>query len=267
MKIIDTHVHVFPDDLAHRAVEALTIPGYYEPFCDGTYAGMRKNAKKFAISKSWTVPVATKASQVDSINAYVRSLPREHVIPLGAIHPKTQNPLEVLTQLKEWGFAGFKMHADYQDFKPNDPALDPIWEAASKLELIAYMHAGDDENPHTKHGSPKAFADVIKRFPNLCMVLAHLGGFRMWDDVEKFIVGRDVYLDTAYVIGHLEPAQFERIIRAHGFDRVMFGSDSPWANPEVTIDYLFEESGFSESELKQIFHKTAQELLGRIGYM
>ena len=31
------------------------------------------------------------------------------------------------------------------------------------------------------------------------LVLAHMGGLNFWDDVEKYLVGENVYFDTAYV--------------------------------------------------------------------
>ena len=42
---------------------------------------------------------------------------------------------------------------------------------------------------------------IIDFHVDLKLELAHLGGFRMWDDVRKYLLpaGRNVYFDTAYV--------------------------------------------------------------------
>ena len=33
------------------------------------------------------------------------------------------------------------------------------------------------------------------------LILAHMGGFRRWDEVEEYLVGEDVWFDTAVVFG------------------------------------------------------------------
>jgi len=39
---------------------------------------------------------------------------------------------------------------------------------------------------------------VVKAFRGGRIILAHLGGFRYWDDVEKHLIGEDIWLDTSY---------------------------------------------------------------------
>ena len=48
---------------------------------------------------------------------------------------------------------------------------------------------------------------MLDRFPGLCVVLAHMGGFRQWEAARQLLVGRNIYLDTAYTIGQLDEKQ------------------------------------------------------------
>jgi len=50
----------------------------------------------------------------------------------------------------------------------------------------------------------------------------------MWDGVEELLVGQDVYFDASYVFDICPDWRIERIIRNHGFERVVWGSDFPW---------------------------------------
>lgn len=264
MYIIDTHNHVFPENLAARAIEALSVPIVYEPHYDGTCAGLLRSMDNHGIARAWTVPVATRASQVETINAYAATQPRDRITPLGAIHPDTENPREVLSHFSEMGLVGFKMHPDYQSFKPTDPRLDEIWQAAVDYNLICYFHAGDDENPRTKNGTPAEFAQILDRHPSVLLVLAHFGGYKMWDEVEEILVGRNVWFDTAYMAEHIDREQFLRMAKAHGYNRIMFATDGPWTDPQVALDFIF-NTGLADSDLEQIFHGTAEALLERAG--
>lgn len=262
MKITDTHVHVFADEIAERALTALHIPGHYEARYDGTQKGLAAQMKQTGVSKAWTLPVATKPTQVSTINALASAYDRTWLVPFGAIHPDSENPREILRGFKDLGLAGFKMHPDYQSFHPTEERMRPILDAANDFGLIAYFHAGDDENPRTRFGQPKEFAAVIEEYPDLKLALAHLGGYRMFDDVEEYLAGKgkNVFFDTCYVFEHIDIEQYKRIAKKHGLDRIMFGSDGPWADPLVGINAI-KSVGYADSELEQIFYKNAERLL------
>lgn len=261
MKIIDFHTHVFPDKLAPRAIQALAQPGRHNPNYDATLPGLLEIMNRDGIDLAVTVPVATKASQVESINAFATSQPRDRIIPFGAIHPDLDDPAAVLRTFPSLGLRGFKMHPDYQECAPDDPRMKPILETAEEMGLIALFHAGSDVGPQTVLGHPKAFARVLDAYPKLTLVLAHMGGYLCWDEVQEFLVGRDVWLDTSYTAGHIPDEQFLEIVRDHGADRILFGSDGPWTDPREGIAYLF-NCGLSDEILEGIFHGNAERLLG-----
>lgn len=267
LKIIDTHTHVFPDALAPRATETLTVPNIYFPHYDGTLKGLLASMDRFGIAQSWTVPVATRASQVETINSYAATQPRDRITPFGAMHPDVENPREILATYRERGLAGFKLHPDYEEVRPTDPRMEPIWEAASDFGLIGYFHAGDDENPHTKYGNPDEFAAVLDQYPNLKLVCAHFGGLRMWDEVEEKLVGRNVWFDTAYTFGIIEPEQFLRMAKRHGYDKITFGTDGPWTDPQVSLDFLKDHAAdIADCDLELLCHGAAERLLAEVNY-
>ncbi len=263
MRRIDSHVHIFPEKVAQKATQKLTIPGVHHPHYDGTLEGLIASMDRFDIEKSWALPVATSASQVESINNFVESITTDRIVKFGAIHPDVEDAYETLSHFRERGFVGFKMHPDYQMFVPNEARMEPIWRAAEDFELIAYFHAGDDMLPRTKFGTPKIFAECLDTYPKARVALAHFGGFAMWDDVEEYLIGRDVWLDTAYTLSHLDHARFVDMARRHGFDHVMFGTDGPWTDPARDLAW-FEEFGLTDQEKEQLFWKTSEDLLALV---
>jgi hypothetical protein len=158
------------------------------------------------------------------------------------------------------GLKGFKMHPEHQDFEPHDPRLDPIWHAAVEHGMIVLFHAGADVIHPSVRGTAQSFARLMDAWPELRVILAHLGGFRQWQQVAEHIQGRDVYLDTAYTLGHLPDSEFVELVRAHGADRVLFGSDGPWTDAAFEVAHL-SSLGFSEEELTGILGDNAQRML------
>ena len=92
------------------------------------------------------------------------------------------------------------------------------------------------------------------------LVLAHMGGNEMWDEVEKYLVGLPVYLDLAFMLETIEQTQLLTMIRSHGADKILFASDSPWQDQRRYID-LLESFPLTEEEKAQILYKNASKLL------
>jgi predicted TIM-barrel fold metal-dependent hydrolase len=139
--------------------------------------------------------------------------------------------------------------------------MHPIYEAADAEGLIILFHAGIDIAIDTLTGTPDVFARIHETYPDLRLVLAHMGGFRMWDEVREHLVGSDVWLDTSYTLGYLSDEQFVEIVRAHGVERIMFGTDAPWGDMAADVRRM-QELGFAAEELEAIMHGTAEALLG-----
>ena len=138
---------------------------------------------------------------------------------------------------------------------------------ATELGLIIVVHAGlDPKCPDDVHCTPEMAAEVIDEVHPANLVLAHLGGNEMWDDVEKYLVGKDVYLDTAVVLDVIKEDQFLRIVRNHGADKILFGTDVPWRD-QGTFVHLLNDSKLTQEEKNKIFYKNACKLLDFQGNM
>jgi uncharacterized protein len=264
VRVIDIHTHVWPEAVAPAAIESLMSLGTMRNYYDGTVAGLVWSMDANGIDASVTQPVATKASQVRSINDWSASVASDRVITFGAMHPEFEDPAEELARIAGLGFKGIKLHPEHQSFAPDEERLFPIYEAAVANNLTVFFHAGEDEWHPTLHGPPETFANVLDAFPSMRVVLAHLGGFRLWNEVAEKLVGRDVYLDTAYVLGHLPDADFVEIVHAHGAERVLFGSDGPWTDPKSEIAWL-KRLPFREGVVEAMLGGNAERLLAESG--
>ncbi|MCL2766837.1 MAG: hypothetical protein FWD21_04060, partial [Peptococcaceae bacterium] len=111
--IIDFHAHVFPDDLAPRAIDVLTseIDNLYPPVSDGTLSGLLKRMDEWSIDKSVTLPVITKQSQFIKTNEWAASIHSDRIISFGGIFPHTDDYKRDIDFVVGLGLRGLKFHA------------------------------------------------------------------------------------------------------------------------------------------------------------
>jgi uncharacterized protein len=260
VRIIDVHTHAWPDAVAAKAVAALMSKGTLIPSYDGTVAGLVAEMDRCSVSAGVLLPVATKPGQVAGINEWAASIASDRIVPFGAMHPDVEDPAAEMARMAALGLRGLKLHPEHQGFAPDEPRLTPIYEAAIEHDMTVFFHAGEDELHEGLHGTPESFAVVLDAFPEMRVVLAHLGGYRVWNRVAELLVGRDVYLDTAYTLGHLPDADFVEIVHAHGAEKILFGSDGPWTDAKAEIEWL-RRLPFREGVIDAILGTNAERLL------
>lgn len=218
--------------------------------------------KKAGVDVSVSLPAVTKVSQVESINRFASAFTEGTVISFGGIHPECENYKEILKEIKNLGLKGIKLHPDYQDTYFNDIRYKRIISYATELGLIISVHAGQDPKcPDNIHCTPAMAEEVLNEVEPEKLVLAHMGGNELWSEVEERLVGRNVYFDTGVILDRMPQEQFLRMVREHGADRIVFGTDSPWADQKKFVEIL-KEMPLEEEERNQIFAGTAVKLLG-----
>ena len=260
--IIDFHTHCFPDKLAERAVSALESFANIKAHLRGSRAELIESMRQAGVDLAVNLPVATSQEQVDSINQWAVANNAAPVYSFGAIHPNHPDPDTALARLRAQGVRGVKMHPEYQAFTLGDQRLDRICAACVRHNMTVCFHAGEDLGfPNPPRSNPAAFAALLDRHPKLRAVLAHLGSWRMWDEVERHLAGREVYLDCSFVHEHLDADLALAIIRRHGADKVLFASDSPWGDQAGTLAWL-RALPLSGPELEKILGGNAVRLLG-----
>lgn len=261
--VIDFHTHAFPDKIAQHAIASLIegCNGEYTPCSDGTVSGLIENMNKFGVDISVIQPVITKPSQTQTLNLWSKEITCERLISFGGVHPSTDNYKRDIDFVCELGLPGIKLHPEYQQFEVDTPEMLKIYDYALSKGLIILFHAGyDPAYPPPIHSSPEKFAKVSREMQGGIIVAAHLGGQRQWDDVEKHLVGTDVYLDTSMGMSYYPHEQFLRIVRNHGADKILFGSDAPWSKAGEEIATLNSLS-LTQNEKDMISYKNAKRLL------
>lgn len=244
--IIDFHTHTFPDAIAARTIHKLAALAGISYATEGTYGELIQSMHDSHVTCSVILPVVTNPGQLRSINDFAlasNEAPNRSqdcfTISFGGIHPDNENYKEELHWLADHGFQGIKLHPDYQKVFLDDIRYLRIIDCASSLGLIISVHAGIDVGlPETVHCTPAHILNTLRQTAPQKLVLAHMGGWKLWEEVKRDLCGAPVYFDTSYSLGILEDTLFAEIIHQHGADKILFATDSPWAGQAEYIDKL-----------------------------
>ena len=262
--VIDFHTHTFPDAIAERTLAYLTEKGGIKPYREGTLSSLIENMKLSGVDYSVVLPIATLPKQERTINRVSSELNgKNNVFFAGAIHPDCEDVEGTLDYIKSIGLFGIKFHPDYQGVHFDDPRYVRIMREAAKRDLYIVTHAGYDVafRDHV-HCTPDMILNVINELRGLIdgkLILAHLGGYDMPDEVLNKLIGLPVYMDTAAVL-RLYPEKCKEIIVRHGVDNILFASDSPWDSPKEYISYI-KSFGLGQEAEEKIFHLNAEKIL------
>lgn len=275
LRFIDTHTHIFPENLAKRSLETLVdkLPKELQeqlPTSDGTKQGLLESMKKAGIDMSIVLPVVTNPKHFDTVNNWARELNEENgkIISFGGIHPDNENIEEKLEFIKSRGFKGIKIHPDYQSVFIDDERYIKIIKKCIELELFVVTHAGLDAGlPDTIHCPPNrvlnmlnaVYGETVPEKPFI--ILAHLGGCEMYEEVYEKLCQKSVILDTAFSLDKIDVDLFLKIVRKHGAKNILFATDCPWGSQKEFVDY-FKTLPLDEEEKDLISHKNAQRLFG-----
>ena len=280
--IIDVHTHTFPDAIAPAAIDKLQSASHTHPFTDGTVGGLRASMRASGVGVSLVMPVATSPRQVARINDASITLndqgPETGVFSFGCMHPDFGDPDAELSRLARAGIRGIKLHPIYQGVDFDDPRYLRILDRCGALGLIVLIHAGLDVGlPGIVHASPAMILNARKAVGPLPLILAHMGGWRCWEEAEALLPGLGLYIDTSFSLGNmtangdgcytadadlrrLDNAQAARLIRAFGADHTLFGTDSPWEDQAAEVRRIH-ALPLTDAEKQQILYDNAARLL------
>lgn len=278
--ITDFHVHTFPEKIAASALEKLQSKSHTRPFTDGTLNALETSMKNACVSRSVLQPVATKPEQVTGINdkAVKINSDYQNIISFGAMHPYFENYEAELERIFLAGIKGIKLHPVYQGLSVDDGKYIRILQKACALGLAVLIHAGWDIGfPGNDNAMPEKIKNALEKIhSDKKIILAHMGGWRAWNAAKIFLSYEGVYIDTAFSLGEFTPNgdnfyktreeckmlnedEFVEIIKTFGAERVIFGSDSPWASQKDSIERLNAIKSLNESDKNLIFSINAEK--------
>ena len=267
--MIDTHTHIFPDKIAPKIVENMRADsGNQIPLSgDFTLKGLKAYMARCGIEAVFTFCVAERPKAVPPANDFLISITDHRtVFGFGTILPDVVDPVAEVRRIRERGLRGIKFHSLFQPIGAGDENLFSIYEEMARTGMIAYFHVGKDPNhpSHPARTNPQDVAHLKERFPALKIVAAHFGGLFMLEEARKWVIGKDIYIDTCWGpnIQGLEAKEVIDLIRSHGSEKVLFATDYPSTlDPGPQIEW-WKALPLKKEERDLIFRGNARRLMG-----
>lgn len=275
--VIDFHTHTFPNKIAEVAVKKLSSEGHIPAFSNGTAEGLKTSMQTAGVDYSVVLPVATNPLKLASMNDFsINNNGKGNLIYFGAVHPDAPDWQDELLRLSNNGIKGIKIHPIYQGVDIDDDRYLKILYRAGELGLIVTMHAGDDIGfPGVVRCSPKMTANALKQVGDVKIILAHMGGWKNWQEVAEHLSGTSAMLDTSFSLGKIKPLDstysdeflnlmdqndFCALVNVFGSENVLFGTDSPWTDQKCSLD-AFLDLPLSDADKQNILSLNAKRLL------
>jgi len=259
MKLIDFHIHIYPDAIALKATQS--IENFYSMKAEnvGTAERLLEVSKENGISLNVVLPVAVKPSGVSHINDFAVEMQKTHkeFYCFGTIHAGMENIEAETERLMKMGLHGIKLHPDTQLFDIDDRRMYPVYEIIEgKIPLM--VHSGDYRYSYSH---PERLRRVMKAFPRLVTIAAHFGGWSMPDEgVKNLSDMENCYVDISSSFDRITLEKGAQLVSLFGEDRVLFASDFPLGSPTIEKENLM-KMNISESVREKIAYKNAENLL------
>jgi predicted TIM-barrel fold metal-dependent hydrolase len=170
---------------------------------------------------------------------------------------------------------GIKLLPMYAGFYPHDRQFDPLWQYAEREGLPVLLHTGTTfvSQAPIDCTLPRHLDDVAIRFPELRLILAHLGHPYEGECVAVIRKHENVYADVSAL--YYRPFQLYQslmLVQEYGvWHKVLFGTDYPFTTVNDTIAGLHALNDqvrgtclpqLRSEEIEGVIHRDALRLLG-----
>lgn len=262
-KMIDIHTHTYPDAIAAKAKE--NLENFYEFECEGpgTVDDLAESSREAGVCGVLMLSVATNAKQVRHVNEFAKTsldsmLERGfEALSFGGIHQNCEDLSAELDNIKDLGLSGIKIHPDIQGVNIDDSKMYELYSLIEGVFPI-YLHMGDNR-PQYRFSEAQRLIKIMKEFPRLQVVAAHLGGYKAWDEgIELVKAGKDnIMFDSSSSLWAMSTEAADRVISKLGTEKVMFGTDYPVNHAKTELE-LFMKLTLTEKQREDIFYNNAK---------
>ena len=197
--------------------------------------------------------------------------PHERLIPYVNSDPHILSGEEMSAHIRDMvenhGARGVKLHPVLQRFEMGDPRMTPTYRTCLELGIPVLSHSGPQREGRPL-GTPSAYAPVLENFPELTVVIAHLGGGAWTETLEIARAYPHAYFDCCEIMewlgGSNAPTyeQLGRLIKDIGPERVVMGSDFPWYDLDRSVEIVMGLPHLAQEEKEAMLGANAIRIMG-----
>ncbi len=267
-KIIDFHVHLFPD----RLIDAIWNVFSTRYKWDVLYKLYYKDCVDFLNKRNVTPVVysnyAHKKGIAEGLNQWNIKILDEFpdLYCFAAFHPDDDNGMEIAKNiLSHPKVLGFKLQLLVQNFYPYDERLFPLYDLVMEKGKRILFHTGTGPIGNQYVGI-KNFKKMLKKYPDIPANIAHMGALEYKEFMGLLNDHENLYFDTAFTffkntdLGFNLDSSYLELNKG----RILYGSDFPNLifPREEEINTLL-ELGLSDEFYQKIFFDNGMKLIDK----
>ncbi len=158
-----------------------------------------------------------------------------------SVNPNRIDAVKILEHdIREYGLKGLKLGPIYQRFNPMDAMVYPLYAKANELKIPIMWHQATSYVPSgpLEYCNPVLLDPIARSFPDLKMVIAHLG--HPWTAETACVVRKhkNVFADMS-ALGTRPWQMYNAMVSALEYgiqDKIIFGTDFPFFTVNKTIE-------------------------------
>jgi predicted TIM-barrel fold metal-dependent hydrolase len=282
--IIDGHAHIFtPQVIANVSSRSAMAEKLHLDISGAqvrtNIAALRRESFSAGVGACLILPTAV-AGKVREVNITFRKIAHESgfLFTAGTLHPQYDANEEELSQMLSEGVQAIKLCSFSQGFSLSAPQTHNLFklvEETNKAQkcrffvmfdtlYLAHKHFGTLPEHNT---TPAMLGDIVAAYPGIDFVAAHMGGLDAPpEEIFTYLPPSDnLYLETSNAAYTLSEGDFVRLLKIHGPEHIIFGTDWPWFGHRDEIkllDKLLDRAGFDKKEKGFVFTDNIASLLG-----
>jgi predicted TIM-barrel fold metal-dependent hydrolase len=247
MRVIDAHTHTWSRDIiSKKDLEARRIAAErmgVDPVLDSTVDTLRAAMNVSSVERAVVLPIDSALHQemplslTEKTDWHANEVANDpNIISFVGLDPRRGEIglRELERAVKEKGCRGWKMYPP-NGFYPDEKEFDPFYQLCVDLDVPVVIHQGFTPRfKHVKYAQPVYVDRVASDFPELKIVLAHVGF--PWQDEALMIASKNpnISVDVSgwQVFASTVPLKVYQMIGDAKImrvfpNRVLFGSDFP----------------------------------------
>lgn len=186
------------------------------------------------------------------------------------LHYDHRDVREIGEYLENGFIKGLKFYPGYEPFYPSDIRLKLMYEMAIEYDVPVMFHSGDTYAPtgKVKYSHPLHIDELAVDYPDLKIVICHVGNPWIKDCMEVVYKNKNVYADiSGLVLGDFED-KFERYMKkeieemityAGDPNYLLYGTDWPISNMKSYLKFM-NQLELADDKKELILWKNAAKL-------
>ena len=229
---IDAHIHLLPSDVIRAN------SGNGDPFVD--YGGVKEYLnimKEYNIERAFVMPfndtyMLSMDFTIETVHSNLQKMMISAPTKLFCFADvdmrrdiaETIGELEKVFSHSE--FAGIKLHPTNAGYPIDGTYYDQIFQYANDNGILVEIHSYPRENLNDDVCSPSRIKEILDKYPDLKVSIAHLGGFQYEE-----LYGLNAYFNISSIlpdmVKRLGIDGANKVLRLIGVDRLIFATDYP----------------------------------------